>query len=282
MEARSIRVYILSLVFSCAFFLTACGGGGSSSFTAESPVPNADPTAPSPGPSHAPSVVGPVAPQGATVIDQIEDRKGWGHCSDCAADPAKKHPPIAVWEFHQHQNTPSKDGSSLRMFVGGSAPYANALHWTKLGPHNKAKNFLWEFDIYASPESKNAQNLEFDLFQALGGKQFMFGTQCNYIKGIWQGWNAPQNRWIDLPQAPCKKFASGTWTHVKWLFQRTDDGKLHYVSVTVGGTTYKVDNYQSPKRIGWSDVVGVQFQQDLNSDGNDYAIWVDQVKVSMW
>jgi hypothetical protein len=168
------------------------------------------------------------------------------------------------------------------MFVGGSASYANALHWTKLGAHNKAKNFLWEFDIYASQESKNAQNLEFDLFQGLGGKQFMFGTQCNYIKGIWQGWNAPQNKWIDLPQVPCKKFASGTWTHVKWLFERTDDGKLHYVSLTVGGTTYKVDNYQSPKRNGWSDVVGVQFQQDLNSDGDDYAIWVDQVKVSMW
>lgn len=223
-----------------------------------------------------------MAPAGARVIEHVEDKKGWSHCTDCAAHPDRKDPPLAVWQFQQYQQTPSLDGSSTRFFVGGSAPYANALHWTKFDGKNDYTHFLFEFDVYASPESLNAQNLEFDLFQAHGGKQFMFGTQCNYAKGIWQSWNGGAIAWVDLPQAPCRKFAANSWTHVKWLLERTADGKLHYVSVTVGDRTQQVDNYQSPISSQWVDVIGVQFQQDLNVDAADYAIWIDQVKVSMW
>jgi hypothetical protein len=234
------------------------------------------------GSASLPSAVGPVAPAHARVIKHVEDQGDWGHCSACAADPEKSHPPIASWDFQQHQQEPSLDGSSLRLHISGSTPYANALHWTKFDGKKDYKNFLFEFDVYASPESLKAQNLEFDLFQGVNGRQFMFGTQCNYHKGIWQGWSAAITDWVDLPHAPCKKFAANKWTHVKWLLQRTDDGKLHYVSVTVNGTTHKVDSYQPSRHNGWDDVVGVQFQLDMNGDAVDYAIWVDRVTVAMW
>ena len=277
------RVFALSGLL----LLGTLGCGGSADSAIDPPVTSSPSATSTPGAgsnggqgSAAPQVVGPVAPAQAHVIDHIEDQGGWEHCTHCAARPGRKDPPLALWDFQQHQNTPSLDGSSTRFFIGGNSPYANALHWTKFGGKKDYLHFLFEFDIYASPESLHAQNLEFDLFQGHGGKKFMFGTQCNYDKGIWQGWNG--HDWIDFAHAPCKKFPAKTWTHVKWLFERTSDNKLRYVSVTAGDATHSVDSIQSPVSSDWDSVLGIQFQQDMNVDAVDYAIWIDRVKLSLW
>jgi hypothetical protein len=122
------------------------------------------------------------------------------------------------------------------MTIGGTRAYANALHWKKFGDQSQYKNFIWEFWFYGNADMNNAQNLEFDLFQAVSGRKYMFGTQCNYWKKIWQGWDETTNHWIDTT-VPCPKFATGKWNRVKWYFQRTTDNKLKYVSVTVNSTT---------------------------------------------
>jgi hypothetical protein len=229
----------------------------------------------------APSTGEPMPPAGAKLIDNIDQQTGWGHCTDCAADPSDPTPPIALWSFTQFQNTPSKDGSSAKMWIGGTTAYANALHWKKFGDQSAYKNFIWEFWIYGNADMNNAQNLEFDLFQAVSGRKYMFGTQCNYYKKIWQGWDETTNHWIDTT-TPCPKFATGQWTRIKWYFQRTSDNRLHYVSVTVNNTTYKVDRYWNSSTTSWGNTFGVQFQQDLNKYAADYTVWADKVKVWMW
>ena len=229
-----------------------------------------------------PSTTGaPVAPSTAKVFSSIETRTGWGHCSDCAANPADPTPPIATWTFQQFQSTPSADGNSLKMGIHGNTPYADVLHWVKFGNQSKYKKFIWEFWVNGDNASLNAQNLEFDLFQAVGGRKFMFGSQCNYKKGIWQAWNHI-NKWVDLPSVPCHKFKPGTWTRVIWYMERTSDNKMHYISLTVGNTTYKVNSSQPTYTSSWGDTLGVQFQQDLDKYANDYTIWVDKVKLSAW
>jgi len=230
----------------------------------------------------APSAGEPMPPAGAKLIDNIEEQTGWGHCSDCAADPSNPNPPIALWSFTQNQNTPSKDGNSAKMWIGGTTSYANALHWKKFGDQSAYKNFIWEFWIYGNSDMNNAQNLEFDLFQAVSGRKYMFGTQCNYYKKIWQGWDETVNHWIDMTNVPCPKFPTGQWTRIKWYFQRTSDNRLHYVSVTVNNTTYKVDRYWNSHSTTWGNTFGVQFQQDLNKAAADYTVWTDKVKVWMW
>jgi hypothetical protein len=224
----------------------------------------------------------PMPPSSAKLLDNIDQLTGWGHCTDCAADPSDPTPPIALWSFTQNQSTPSKDGSSAKMWIGGNTPYANALHWKKFGDQSAYKNFIWEFWIYGNSDMNNAQNLEFDLFQAVSGRKYMFGTQCNYNKKIWQGWDETTNHWIDMTNVPCPKFATGQWNRIKWYFQRTSDNRLHYVSVTVNSTTYKVDRYWNSYPTGWGNTFGVQFQQDLNSSAADYTVWADKVKVWMW
>jgi hypothetical protein len=284
-EVGILRKQLLfpALLVSFSFILSSCGGSADpAAKTASPPTANGQP---SPAASSSGGDPGPAPPAGATLIDHIEDHKPWDHCSACAARPGRSNPPLASWDFEQFQHTPSLDGSSTKFAISGNTPYGNVLHITKFdGQHNNKHNFIFEFDIYASPESLNAQNLESDLFQGVASRKYMFGIQCNYAKNIWQGWNAQAVQWIDFPQAPCKKFEAGKWTHVKWELERTSDNKLHYVSVTVGNQTWKVDSYQPsvPASNGWDNALGVQFQQDLNIDAADYAIWIDQIKVWSW
>ena len=223
----------------------------------------------------------PQAPSGAKVISNIENKTGWGHCSACAANPDDPTPPLASWTFQQFQSSPSMDGSSVKMGIHGSTPYANTLHWVKFGNQNQYKNFIWEFYIRPDQASLNAQNIEFDLFQAVNGRKFMFGSQCNYKKGIWQAWNHI-DKWVDLPNVPCKKFQPGVWTRVVWYMKRTWDNKMYYVSLTVGNTTYKVNSYQPSYMSTWGDTFGVQYQQDMDKYATDYTMWIDKIKVSMW
>jgi hypothetical protein len=223
----------------------------------------------------------PQPPSYAKLISSIEDRTTWGHCSDCAADPSKSNPPTASWTFQKYQSSPSLSGSSTKMGIHGSEPYANVLHWTKFGNQSQYRNFIWEFYIFGKSDMNNAQNLEFDLWQSRSGRKYMFGTQCNYWKKIWQGWNEVYNHWVDLPIS-CPKFPTGVWTRVRWYFQRTTDGKTRYISVTVGNTTHTVNRYFPSKSTSWGESLGVQFQQDLNKYAADYTIWVDKVKLWMW
>ena len=223
----------------------------------------------------------PMPPSGAKLIDNIDQMSNWGHCSDCAADPSDPTPPIAQWSFNQWQNTPSKDGNGIKMWIGGTTPYANALHWKKLGDQSSYKNFIWEFWIYGKSDMNNAQNIEFDLWQSVGGRKYMFGTQCNYWKQIWQGWDETKNAWQDT-SIPCPKFSTGQWHRIKWYLQRTSDNRTRYVSVTVDGKTYSVNRYWPSKSTSWGNSLGVQFQQDLNKYAADHTMWVDRVRVWLW
>ena len=223
----------------------------------------------------------PMPPSTAKVFNSVQSATTWGHCSDCAADPSNPNPPIASWTFNKFQNTPSLSGSSTKMGISGSDPYSNVLHWTKFGAQGAYRHFMFEFYIFGNLDMNNAQNLEFDFWQSHNGRKYMFGTQCNYAKGIWQGWNEPNNHWVDLP-IPCKKFATGAWTRVKWYIERTTDNRMHYISVTVGNTTYAVNHYEPTITTTWGESTGLQFQQDMNKYAVDYTVWIDKARVCMW
>ncbi|HTK95774.1 MAG TPA: hypothetical protein VL382_09055, partial [Terriglobales bacterium] len=55
----------------------------------------------------AASASAPTPPSNAVVFDKIEDMTGWGHCTQCAANPADPTPPLADYTFTQFQSTPS-------------------------------------------------------------------------------------------------------------------------------------------------------------------------------
>jgi hypothetical protein len=165
-------------------------------------------------------------------------------------------------------------------FAISGPPYSNALFWKKVGALDTAKNFIWNSDIYLDSASLTAQTLEFDLFQVVGGRKYMFGSQCNYARKVWQGWNEQTVRWVDT-RVPCVKFAPNKWHHITWFMQRIGTS-LKYVSITIDGLTYPVNLIEPSAGTNWGHTLGVQYQQDIGVTGTGFHEWVDNVTLAAW
>jgi hypothetical protein len=231
----------------------------------------------------------PTPPPTAVVYASIDDStSGWGSCgtASCAGGASD----ASSWPMYQFQTTPSLDGASTELVLTGP-PYADALHWYKLPPQNWATNYLWDSWTYLDDASLSAQAIEFDVFTVvpIGGvnRKFMFGSQCNYASGVWDGWaenTSGGGTWVPT-NIPCTKFSPNTWHHVVWYFTRvgTNLDQLKYVSLTVDGATYSVNIPLQPSQAtSWNQVLGVQYQQDLGPSGTPFHQWIDEVKLTIW
>ena len=235
-----------------------------------------------------------------TVFSNIDDSTtGWGSCtgSGCAGGNS-----ASTYYMAQNQTTPSKDGASTEFYVAGGA-YTNALFWNKLGANDSLSHFT--FDFWAQLDSNSTtigQAFEFDTFQFVKGREYMFGTQCDYASGMWEVWNAGAGVWQQTPVA-CPKFTPNVWYHITWNVHRSTapgNKNMYYDGFTV--VQYDANNnvvsnnsytlnlvYPSTTMpTGWTDNMGVQFQIDLNAqsgvNGNPSSTseWIDQVSLTAW
>jgi hypothetical protein len=214
-----------------------------------------------------------------TIISNIEDStSGWGSCTDCAG--GKNHADI-YW-MAQFQTRPARDGDSMQFYVSASKPNSNVLFWDKLGAHNSASQFTWDFWIYLDEASLSAQALEYDLFQYVSGIDYMFGTQCTYGSGYWDVWDMASRSWVPT-QVKCNRFTPKVWHHIIWQFHRTSDTRMHYDSVTLDGVVYAVHQVQRSGRLpkGWWQDLGVQWQMDTAGSPLTFNEWVDNVKLTI-
>lgn len=210
----------------------------------------------------------------------VEDgTSGWGSCSDCAGGLAKAS---SYW-MAQFQGSPSLSGASTEFFISGAAPYSNALFWRKLGPQDWASNYNFDFWVYLDGASWYAQSLEYDFFQFVNHREYMFGSQCNYASGHWDIWNQATNTWVQTPLA-CHKLAPNTWHHIVWQYHRTSDTLMHYDWLAVDGAWYPL-GWTEPSNwmpSGWTDNLGVQFQLDTAASPLAFHEWIDKVNVKIW
>ncbi len=219
----------------------------------------------------------PTPPSSAMVFNHIEDMSGFKSCSaDCAGGKSTS----SFW-MAQHQGDPSMDGSSTALFNGGSA-WANVLWYKSLGAQNFARNFLWDF--YVRFDSNGAATLhtaEFDLYQAIGGFEFMIGSQCNFGNNCWDTWNQAGGYWVGT-SIPCPRFSANSWHHIQWYMQRVSSSQYKYVTLVVDGRAYNLNQTQPGAYSGWGDTLGVQWQLDLGASGTDSKEWIDNVKLTIW
>ena len=220
----------------------------------------------------------PTPPPGATVYNHIEDRGGWSWCNapSCAGGDGDG----AYW-MAQHQGSPSRDGSAMEFYNSGR--WDNALWWQKVGANNNVHNFLWDFYMYVDSASQNgAQALEYDMFQFVGGYNYMIGSQCDYGQGKWDTWDEASGHWMPTSIA-CSKFSPNTWHHIQWyVTTNTSSHKYTYVTLVVDGHSYPVNVTRNAKNLGWSSNVGVQWQLDMNASGQAFHEWVDEATLTIW
>ena len=216
-------------------------------------------------------------PSTAKVFSKIEEMTGWQNCDGCAG-PGGVGPSTPHW-MAQYQTTPSLDGASAEFFLGGATPYAAALWWKQLGPIDTATHLVYDL-YYLLKDASAPQALEFDVNQSVGGKKYIFGTECDF-KGIkhWRIWDYYLH-WQDTGIA-CTGLAANVWHHLVWEFERTSDGHTHFIAVTVDANRQTVNRYYRPGPSGVREL-NVAFQMDGNSSMTDYNVWVDKIKFSVW
>jgi hypothetical protein len=114
------------------------------------------------------------------VFFNMDDNStGWGSCTSCAGGANNAD----VYWMAQFQTTPSRDGNSTQFYISARQPYSHVLFWEKLGAQDWATQFTWDFWVYLDNASLGPQALEYDLFQFVGGVEYMFDTECTY--GNW-------------------------------------------------------------------------------------------------
>lgn len=213
-----------------------------------------------------------------THID--DSNTGWGSCTSCAGGA---HNADSYWKA-QFQSSPSKDGSSTQFYISASKSYSNALFWDHLGAQDFATHFTWDFWVYLGSNSTSAQALEYDMLQDVGGREYMFGSQCNYASGYWDVWNQSTTHWIQT-SLKCTKFSVKTWHHIVWNYHRTTtDTKMYFDSLTLDGVVHNLNMSEpsGPMPKGWSDGLSVQWQLDTAGSALTFSEWIDEVQLTIW
>ena len=232
-----------------------------------------------PPPSAPSSGALPKPPSTAKVWTNIEQMTtGWTSCETAAC--AGGNGGGTLWQAF-NQTTPSMDGNSMEIYHDGK--FSNALWWHKMGANDNATNMLWDFYVLLDSASlTNAQALEYDSYQFVGGYNYMVGTECNYAAGVWDTWNEVTQKWLHTT-VPCKKFTPNTWHHIQMYVTTNHSAHTYtYKTLVVDGVVYNLNQTQPAKYLAWADNIGVQWQLDVNATGGGYHEWVDKATFTVW
>lgn len=208
----------------------------------------------------------------------IENMPGWKSCTICAGARGHAHP--AIYGMVKHQQSPSLNGNSTRFDIGGHIPYSDALYWKQLGGNAHAHNFTYDLWFYTT-NSGAPQALEFDVNQSVGGKKYVFSTECDTGYGhTWRVWDTKRWRWINTGIS-CTARSNYRWHHLVLQFQRASNGDERYISETTDGVKHYFNVTVRP-RVQNAREINVAFQQDGNYRQAHYSVWLNKVSLTYW
>ena len=229
------------------------------------------------GPPPPSSTVLPTPPDNAEVLQEMQNNTAdWTTCSVCAHGTTNS----SNYWMAPFQNQPSRSGSSLEMYVDG-LPWTNVLFIDTMLGTSSNSHFLWDFWVYHDSTSPAFWSSEFDLWQVLGGSEFMIGSQCDFGDGYWSTWDSAGNRWI-LNGIACPRWAPNTWHHVQWYVERISPTQYRYDTLVFDGQPYGLNQTWTINYTSWPDMIGIQYQLDQDSTGAPIHEWVDNVNLTMW
>ena len=209
------------------------------------------------------------------VLSNLQSGGDWADCSDCAGGAVTS----SYWSGMQ--SSPSMSGSSRQFNISGG-PWSDVLWIRKLGPHNDATHFLWDFYVYFDNDSAaNVWSAEYDFWQAIGGQKHMIGSQCVFGENHWDVWDSHAVQWVNTG-VPCPRFTGGQWHHIAWDVQRISSWQYRYNTLWVDDQVIPIGRVFDAEPTDWDDAIGVQWQLDQSGNGAQVNEWIDKVTLTIW
>lgn len=211
---------------------------------------------------------------GVITHSDIDHMTGWDTCSRCAGEggtgPATPH------YIAYNISSPAMDGRSLKFTNAGTVAYSDAIWWKQLGASGSSTHFVYDLYFYIKDVGAS-QALEFDVNQSVGGRRYIFGTQCgvnhDHQWDVWGGghWN---------PTGIGCSVNPYMWNHLVAEFYRAN-GKVYYVAVTLNGSKHYINRSYGSIASGAQDL-NTAFQMDQTSVHRTYDAWLDKVTLKHW
>ena len=209
------------------------------------------------------------------VYANIDQDSGWSSCGACAGINGKGA--TVPYSLTEDNKSPSIDGRSAKFWIGGSTKYADALWWKELGANPNVSHFIYDVYFYYT-NSSAPQALEFDTNQNVGGRRYIFGTQCNVAAKQFDIWNM-SGYWMHTGVA-CSAPPAYTWNHLTWEYERLN-GQTYFISVTYNGVKHYINRYGGSRGAGGGEL-NVAFQMDENGHAINYNVWLDKLSLTAW
>ena len=203
--------------------------------------------------------------------------------------------PVAIAKPVQFVPTPealpvASDGMvALFQVLPGTEPYGNAGYGTTIF-YDQPTKVNYVSDMWVMLTSTNIQTLELDLAASLNGKEFMFGTQCDFASGYWDFWDDDPGKsgWREIIPASQNNdlvcnLQPNQWVHLRFnMFHNATS--FQFVSVEIDGVNHALTelapSLTSRKRSG--NGTAVQVQLDSNRSATPFEVYLDDFNITTW
>lgn len=161
---------------------------------------------------------------------------------------------------------PSLDGASMLFSQTTSTSNTNVL-WTYKQPTtcDLCTNLETDSHVYLGSNSSQASSFEFDQFVFSTGRNtnFMCGSQCNQVNGLWQFWDSSSG-WVNSSLSCSLSYSA--WHEIDEKCH-TGNGTVTYDSITIDGvvTNLGITHNAATLPSGWTTAVGTQYQIDIGT-----------------
>jgi hypothetical protein len=216
-----------------------------------------------------------------STIANIDQMPGWESCTRllngqvCASGIGD-----AGYSMEENIANPSLNGHSAEFDIWGNVGYSNALFWKQVTPNDNATHFVFDWWTYIE-QPQVSQALEFDLNQTVNKTKYIFGSECNFKDtGKWDIWDGLTGKWIPS-SLTCAVFRANSWNHFTWNLERVN-GKVHYISLAINGTTYPVEMWEYPQSNVDARELNAAVQLDGDWRQDPYSIWVNEISITAW
>lgn len=230
---------------------------------------------------------GAIPPSNATLTPNIDNMTNWGYCSSLSCSghgggPATDDPTYGV---HSPQ---LESGGSMELLVTGTAD-ADLLHWNNLPANENFNHFVLDY-YFQVDNIAPVQALEFDFEPGTPSQKYNFSNQCdnsNPSNPVWDTWDEPTMSWTSSGISCATVLNVNNWHHIRLYGEILNRGlstaQTHYIWIEVDGVQHNFTTNSTHNAVSkaW-DKLAVNAQQDINSTGGTYHIFIDQMNLYVW